>query len=125
VRDRDEARACGQQPFVLVQPQVAGFVDRNNPKGGSPFFAGNLPGHDVGVVLHLRHHDFVARVQMCAAPHCCHQVDGLGRPPDENDLLRERRVDNRWTVMRARSYSVVACSLSPYTPRCTLAFSSA
>jgi hypothetical protein len=31
----------------------------------------------------------------------------------------------RWTVMRARSYAAVARSLSAYTPRCTLAFSSA
>src|SRR6185312_6421953 len=47
-----------------------------------------LPGNDVGVVLQMRHQDFVAASDMSAAPGLRNKVDALGCAAHEDDLAR-------------------------------------
>ena len=50
--------------------------------------AQEMPGHDVGMVLHDREHDLVARLDALAAERVGDQVDRLGGVAGEDDLLR-------------------------------------
>ena len=52
-----------------------------------------LPGHDVGVVLHVGDDDFVACLHLAFAERRRHEVDGLGGAASEDDLLRLAGVD--------------------------------
>lgn len=64
--------------------------------------AQEVPGHDVGVVLHDREHDLVALLDVGLAPGRCHEVDGLGDIAGEDDFFTTRRVDEfRYLAARA------------------------
>ena len=52
-----------------------------------------IPGHDVGMVLHDGEHDLVALADMRAAIGAGHEVDGLGGVAGEDDLGVGARVD--------------------------------
>ena len=47
----------------------------------------HVPRHDVGVVLHLREHDGVARAEVGARPRVRDEVDRLGDVLREDDLV--------------------------------------
>ena len=55
------------------------------------FGAGELPGHDVAMMLQRGEQDAVAGLQMVPPPALRDQVDPLGRAADEDDLLGPRR----------------------------------
>src|SRR5207237_1919525 len=48
--------------------------------------AKNLPGHDIGVMLHAGYDDLVAMSDIGASPGLRDEVDALGGPTNENDL---------------------------------------
>jgi len=124
MRDRHHARPIGQQRFECVELQVAAAVDRDDPEARAGGLAGDLPRHDVGVVLHLRHDDLVARAKM-GRPHAAATRLIASVVPRTKTISRGvAALRNRCTVVRADSYADVARSLSAYTPRCTFAFSS-
>ena len=50
-----------------------------------------LPGHDVGVMFEPGNDDLVVLADVLAAPALRDEVDGLGGPADEDDLVRGRR----------------------------------
>ena len=82
-----------QQLLEFVEQEVAVLVD------GRPFqhravpLAVEMPGHDVGVVLHDGEHDLVAFADHHAAEALGHEVDGLGRVAGEDDLVLGRRIE--------------------------------
>ena len=53
----------------------------------------HLPGHDVGVVLHVGEQHLVAGLHVCRAEGGCHQVDGLGGAACEDDFGRGAGVE--------------------------------
>ena len=55
-------------------------------------FAQEVPGDDVGVMLHDRQHDLVARLQARGGPGVGDEVDRLGRAGGEDDLVLGARV---------------------------------
>ena len=82
----DQLGARVQQLFVFIEQQFAALVDGRDAQDGLFFLAQNLPGHDVGVVLHGGDDDFVAGLDMSAAIGVGDQVDALGDAADEDDL---------------------------------------
>ena len=50
-------------------------------------FAQEMPGHDVGVVLHDRQHNLVPRLQARRSPAIGHQIDAFGRARGEDNLV--------------------------------------
>src|SRR6185295_15313056 len=55
--------------------------------------AGDLPRHDVRVVLELGRDDLVAGAEPRPAPRAGDEIDRFGRPAHEDDLARRLRVD--------------------------------
>ena len=76
-----------QQPFILFQNQLAGIGERHDFQGRAAALAQQLPGHDIGVVLHAGDDDFVAGPDPLAAETAGHQVDAFGGVAGEDDLL--------------------------------------
>ena len=74
-----EQRSVGR----LVQQALFGY--RDHAQVGAARCAGQLPGHDVGVVLHLRDEDLVPGLQQMAVSGG-HQIDGFGGAAGEDDL---------------------------------------
>ena len=57
------------------------FQDRAVP------LAQEMPGYDIGMMLHHRQHDLVARLDARRKPGIGHQIDRLGAALGEDDLL--------------------------------------
>src|SRR3546814_5101718 len=60
-------------------------LNRNHLQVNPGSIAQELPGHDVGVLLHLGDHHLVARLQLAAIA-VGYEVDGLGDVAGEHDL---------------------------------------
>ena len=60
VGDGDDAGARPEQAFVFFEDEVAVVVHRGDADDGAGFLRGELPGHDVGVMLGFGQHDLVA-----------------------------------------------------------------
>lgn len=88
VGDGHESGAFAEQVLVFVQAEFAFLGDGNHPEGDA--FAGGLelPGHDVGVVLHGGDNDLVAGLHAGVAKGGCDEVDRFGRAAGEDDLVR-------------------------------------
>ena len=56
-----------QQFFKFVKQQLAVIIDGNNLKLGAFFFAQNLPGHDIRVMLHGSDEHFVSSANLDAS----------------------------------------------------------
>ena len=76
--ERHHAGARREQPRELVEPEPALVVELQVAQAGSGAGGGELPRHQVGVVLLGREHDLVALAEEGVAPGARHQVDRLG-----------------------------------------------
>ena len=92
--DSDQAHLAAFQLGVEpVEVELTVAVDRQVLDLRARLLAEQLPGHDVGVVLHLGQQHHVATADVLARPGVAHQVDRLGGVANEHDLLRRRRAD--------------------------------
>ena len=118
VRDGDDLGSRSEQLLKFLQQQLAAIVDGRNPQPCALLFAQDLPGHDVGVMLHGGDEHFVAGANVSAAVGLRHEVDAFRRAADEDDLARVGGVEETLAPSCARaSYSSVACSERKWTPR--------
>ena len=92
-REGDELGPRAQQDLEAVLVEAALLVEGHELEVGVLLLGEQLPGHEVGVVLHLGEHDRVRPADVPAAPGVGDEVDGLGRVADEDDLARVGRVD--------------------------------
>jgi hypothetical protein len=87
VGDRDHARAIRQRRLEGVDVEAA-VVANVDPVQHSPLpLTQEVPGHDVGVVLHDTEHDLVALADPRPGEGGSDEVDRLGRRAREDDLL--------------------------------------
>ncbi len=94
VGDRHQPDAAVlQQALVGSHVQLAAIGDRAYAQLNAVAVAQHLPGHDVGVVLHLRDQHRLARLHDAAAVGVGDQVDRLGAVAGEHHLLARRRVE--------------------------------
>ena len=98
----------GQRPLELLEREGAVVVDVDPLQHRALALAQEMPGHDVGVVLHDREHDLVALADMGEAERGGDEVDRLGRRAGEDDLVgrggvEEARARSRAPPRRRRS----------------------
>jgi len=93
LRHRDDPGAIGQQLLELVEPHLAGVVDRNHAQLRALFGAQHLPGHDVGMMFQVRDHDLVAFAHVLLAVGLGDQVDAFGGAAHEDDFFGLRCPD--------------------------------
>ena len=67
MNERDNLGPLGEHLLVLVQQKFAGVVHRDHAELGAGLLADDLPGDDVGVVLHGADEDFVTSAKPRAA----------------------------------------------------------
>src|SRR5829696_8136203 len=82
-------RACASFTTSLTGTMVpsAFVIDRRPFDHGAMALAQEVPGHDVGVMLHDGDHDLVAGLDVGLAPGRRHEVDRLGGVAGEDDLF--------------------------------------
>src|SRR5262245_3492291 len=91
--DGDDPRPRSQQAFKLLELEFAAIIDGRNPQLCSLLRAQNLPGNDVGVVLHLSDQYFVSCTDVRTAVSLRNQVDGFRSPAHKEDLACVRSID--------------------------------
>ena len=100
--DAGELHLRRQQLDILLHDQLATLVDRRGLHRGATTRGDQLPRHDVGVVLHHRGQDAVARLQLRQHMAVGDQVGGLGGAGGEDDLIARTGMDEpRQLVARA------------------------
>ena len=97
--DGDHLGARREQLLEFVDQEIAFVVDRRPFDHRALALAQEMPGHDVGVMLHDREHDLVARLDALAPERVGDQVDGLGGVAGEDDLFRARRIEEGADVL--------------------------
>ena len=93
--DGDELGAWADQLLELVDEKMPLLVDRRPFDHCALAFAQEMPGHDVGVMLHDREHDLVARLDALAAEGVGDKVDRLGGITRKDDLLLAAGIEER------------------------------
>ena len=86
VRDRKQADAAREETLEFVELEDALVGDRGDAQAGALAFAGDLPGDEVGVVLHGADDDLVALGEALGGEAVGDKVDCLGGAADEDDL---------------------------------------
>ena len=108
LRDRHHLGARREQLLEFVEQEIAVVVDRRPFDHRAVALAQEMPRHDVGMVLHDREHDLVARLDALAAEGIGHQIDRLGGVAGKDDFflapgIEKRRVRSRARPRRPRS----------------------
>ena len=93
VGDRQQPGAFAEQALEGRHVELAVVLHRDHLEHRAGLLAHELPGHDVGVVLHGAEQDLVACGQARSAPALRHQVDRLGGAAGEHDLVGARGVE--------------------------------
>ncbi len=121
MRKGHQARAQVEQALVGSQVQQTILAHRDELQAQVFLGGQDMPGHQVGVVLHLGQDNHIARPQVGPPPGVGHQVDRLGGVACVDHLARGRRMDKAGDLARASSYNAVASSASTWMPRWMLA----
>ena len=79
--DGHEAGTRGEPGRDCVEIQFSGFGHRTGNDSGSRGGGHQLPGHEIGVVLHLGDQNLVTRREAGAAEALGHEVDRAVVPP--------------------------------------------
>ena len=84
--DGDQPGSVVEELLKFIEQQLPVVVDRRNPKMGAAFFAQQLPGNDVRVMLHGGDHDFVAGLNVFSTVASGDKIDRVGRSARVDDL---------------------------------------
>jgi len=99
---RDQLRLRRQELLELANQEIAVIIDRRPSNHGALTLTQEVPGHDVGVVLHDREHDFVALADPFAPEGLRYEIDRLRGAASEHDLFAPVRIEEfRDLVARA------------------------
>ena len=91
--DRDDADVLGEHPVEGVEVEGGAILHRDRPQGRPGVPAGELPGDEVGVVLHLGRDHLVALAQAVPRPGVGEEVQGLRSRLGEHDPPGRRSAD--------------------------------
>ncbi|GAB1426057.1 hypothetical protein MASR2M16_32910 [Thauera terpenica] len=91
--DRHQLGVVVEQGVEGLKIKLAGVIDRCHLQYRARLLAQQLPGHDVGVVLHRGDEDLVAGAQLGPPPALRHEIDGFGGAAGEHDLFRMCGID--------------------------------
>jgi hypothetical protein len=110
VRKRYQSRSLGQKLLQVLEIEGALVRDVHRLKPGILLLGQELPGYEVGVVIHRGHHDEVTSADITPAPGLGDEVDRLSRIADEDDLTGGSRVDEIGHHMAGR-FVLRCCAL--------------
>src|SRR5438105_13324931 len=86
MHNRYQTRSLVKEPLILLEQEFAAITDRHDAQRGPFLLAEDLPGDNVGVMLHMRDDDLIARLDMCSAEALSDEVDPFGGAAHKNDL---------------------------------------
>ena len=123
--DGEDLRALRQQRFQARQVQQALVGQRDVPQGRPRVARAELPGDDVGMMLHLGEEDLVPLAQVSATPCVGDEVDRFGGPAVEDDRFRRGGARGilrfaTWRPRRAPSPPPRACRRPDGRWRCAV-----
>ena len=93
VHHTDELGARGEELLIFVQKQLARVAHRDDAQPDVLASLLQLPGHDVGVVLHGAHDDLVAILHTALDKGGGNEIETLGGAASEDNLARRAGVD--------------------------------
>ena len=102
VGDRDHFGARTDEFLEFVEQEISLVVDRRPLDHRALALAQEMPRHDVGVVLHDREDDLVARLDALAPERIGDEVDRLGGVSGKDDLFLAPGIEERRDFARAR-----------------------
>ncbi len=91
VCQRDHPRFRPDRRFKLRHVERAIFIQANPSEHRALTLAQEMPGHDIGMMLHQRQHDFVAGGYL-AGKSAGDEIDRFRRALGEDDLLDRARI---------------------------------
>ena len=94
VHDGDELCPFVEQAAEGFHVEHAAFINRDDFQLRAGLLAGDLPGHDIGVVLHVRDQDFITGLENRLSKAMGNQIDALGCAAGENDLVGVGQVEH-------------------------------
>src|SRR5690606_12880851 len=97
----NEPRPFIQKFGVSLHIELAVVRNRDHANHGACLFRHQLPRHDIGMVLHTAEQNFVASLELAAAPARRHQIDGFRGTTGEYDLVDVRGVKKRTYLLTA------------------------
>ena len=92
-----------KQILVFVNIEITTLVHRNDTNGNTTLGGLQLPGHDIGMVLHHGDNHLVALVHKLLAERGCNEIETLGSATCEDNLIHRRGID--------KTTNRLACSL--------------
>ena len=93
LRHRDDLGPGPEQFLIGFENDLAAVVHRGDAQFRSGLRAKLLPRHDIGVMLQMADEDFVAFLDIGAAPALRDEVDAFRRAAHEDDVAHGRRVE--------------------------------
>ena len=110
-RHQPDLAVC-QQRLERRHVEFAGIGDRRDAQLDAVRVAQQLPGHDVGMMLHAGDQHRLAGLQHAAAIAVRHQVERLGAVAGEHDLRPVAARSSAWRRRRARLRRLRWCARS-------------
>ena len=92
MRHRNEARSFAESRFISLHVERTIFVQRHPFKDCTITFPKEMPGNDIGVVLHDGENNLIARLDVFRDP-AGDQIDTFRRAARENDLFHARGIE--------------------------------
>ena len=87
MRDGDNLGARRQRPFKLLNREISLVIHAHPFQHRALALAVEMPGHDVGMVLHDGKHNLVTRANVEPPERVGHEVDGFRRRARKNNLV--------------------------------------
>ena len=106
MRHADEFRALGNQLSKSLDVELEIVGHRDDFHDETVLFCLQLPRHDVRVMLHFRHDDFIVFPHLRLAKGRSHEVDGLGRAACKDDFLDFSGIDELPHTLASRFVQV-------------------
>ena len=104
--DGNQARLWAKQPFVLIEKNLAGVIDRCNAKPRALFRAEHLPRHDVGVMFEPSDDDLIVLLNISPTPALRYKIDGFGCSADKDDFAGGSSIEEAARLLACRLVSV-------------------
>ncbi len=95
MRDRDDPCPFGKFRADRIERNFSAIRHFGDDEARSLFRADHLPRNDVRMVLEPGDEHFIPRAEFCASERLRHQIERFRRSPDEHDLGRLARVQER------------------------------
>ena len=92
-----------EHSLISIHIDVTTLVHGDDTYGNATLCSLQLPGHDIGMVLHHRNYNLIAFLHKLLAERGCNEIETLGSATGEDNLINRRGID--------KTTNRLACSL--------------